>query len=91
MAKRSRRARRQASQKQRYQQPTPQPTPAAEAPPVVEAPSPVVPKVETPSPASSSKTVDFAEEYYYVYEEVRNIVVIGSLMFVLLIGLGFVI
>jgi len=74
-SKRSRRARRQE---------TPKPTPK---------PAPPQPAEETvaPAPTSNRKWVDFATEYYYVYLEMRNVVIIGGLMFAVLIGLSFAI
>jgi hypothetical protein len=35
------------------------------------------------------KTVDFAEEYYYVYQEMRNILIVAVLMFLVMIGLAY--
>lgn len=74
-SKSSRRARRQA---------TPKPTP----PPVT--PQPAEKTVE-PVSTSNRKWVDFAREYHYVFFEMRNVVIIGVLMFAVLIGLSFAI
>lgn len=35
------------------------------------------------------KTVDFAEEYYYVYLEMRNILIVAVLMFLVMMGLAY--
>jgi hypothetical protein len=35
------------------------------------------------------KTVNFAEEYYYVYLEMRNILIVAVLMFLVMIGLAY--
>jgi hypothetical protein len=80
MAKRSRRARKQSSEK----------AIPVEAAPVV---SPVEEKpVETPTVGASSPrgaVVNFAEEYYYVYTDLQNVIVIAAVMFALMFGLGY--
>jgi hypothetical protein len=89
MAKRSRRARRQASGRQRQNVVD---TTVVEAVPVGEVSDAAVSKatVETSLPVKR-KTIDFAKEYGYVYKELRNVVIIAVLMFVVMIGLSFVI
>lgn len=90
MAKKSRRARREETQKQ---------TKTPIAPPVetvVEsAELPVKATATTPSvaamPENQRKTLDFAREYFHVYYDVRNVVLIGALMFVVLVALSFAI
>jgi len=77
MAKRSRRARRQQSQQQRAPA-----TPPVETPVVVETPE---------EPAVRRKTVDFVQVYGYVYKELRNVFIIAVLMFIVLVGLSYVI
>jgi hypothetical protein len=90
MAKKSRRDRREETQKQ---------TKATIAPPVekvaesAELPVPATtttPKVIT-TPENQRKTLDFAQEYFHVYFDVRNVVLVGALLFAILIGLAFVI
>jgi len=80
MAKRSRRAR-----KQRRSKPTPQsaqPTPAAEKPQPAE--------VELPaSEAIPGTLVNFAKDYFYVYTELRNVLIVAVLMFVVMFGLAY--
>lgn len=89
MAKRSRRARRQETEKRLQQQAAPK----VSAEPVEEIPeTPVSPEPVAPAAAAGPtprKTVNFAEEYYYVYSELRNIAIIAVLMFALMFGLGF--
>jgi hypothetical protein len=86
MAKKSRRTRREESQK-----PAVVSTPAA---PVSVAPVPVK---ETPASngtlqtARNGKVVNFAHEYFYVYHEMRNLLFITAAMFAVLVALSFVI
>ncbi len=79
MAKKSRRARRQEIQKQ------PLPTSTPPQPSVAETPAPV------PEPAANRKEFDFASEYFHVYFDMRNVLIISVLMFVVLIALSFAI
>jgi hypothetical protein len=83
MAKKSRRTRRQESQKQSKPTPPPQPLTA-------EAPAPVAEPAE-PAPAVNRKGVDFAQEYFHVFFDMRNVLIISVLMFVVLIALSFAI
>jgi hypothetical protein len=82
MAKRSRRVRKQQVEKQ-----IEQPTPKA---PVTETP---VEKVAAPAPSATmsaaAKSVDFASEYDYVYNDLRTVTVFAVLMFVLMAVLGY--
>ena len=84
MAKKSRRARRQQAQKQpqSFVQETP-----------IEASEPEVAPEPTPEdrPMVSHKAVNFAQEYFYVYVDLRNILIVAALMVAVLIGLSFVI
>ena len=95
MAKRSRRERRQEPGKQRQFTPppiTPVESPAAEvAPPVVR--DELVPPVKAAqaTPANNRKTINFAQEYFYVYSELTHILIITVLMFAVMVGLSFVI
>jgi len=43
------------------------------------------------APANNRKLIDFAQEYYYVFYDMRNIVLIGLLMFAVMVGLSFAI
>lgn len=79
MAKKSRRARRQEAQKQS------QPTPTASPAPAAETPAPVT------EPTANRKGVNFAAEYFYVYFDMRNVLLISVLMFVVLVALSFAI
>lgn len=83
MAKRSRRARRQETEK-RLQQP--------DQPAVPKPAAPVQKPVETPAPAPDpilNSDVDFGREYYYVYSDLRNISLVAAAMFVLMFALGY--
>ena len=39
----------------------------------------------------AQRTVDFVQEYAYVYKELRNVFIIAIVMFVVLFGLSYVI
>ena len=82
MAKRSRRTRRQAKQKQTVTSPPIK----DEVEPLVEEPA--IPEVvkETPVPRN---VVDFAQEYFYVYTELRNILIVAIIMFIVMAGLAY--
>lgn len=96
MAKRSRRERRQEPGKQR-QFTSPQITPveaseAETASAVVAKNEPAPPaKASQAAPANNRKAINFAQEYFYVYGELRNILIITVLMFMVMAGLSFVI
>ena len=90
MAKRSRRARRQLIEKRKRRLPdttTAKVTPAGVAPPD----TPVSAETVEPGPSTSRKVVEFVQEYFYVYRELRNIFIIAAVMFAVLVGLSFVI
>jgi hypothetical protein len=96
MAKKSRRLRRQESQKR---QRTDTQTYETSAPVKTPAPAPVwTPQVSPPAvqpkPAEAPagrKLMALAEEYHYVYSELGTFLIIAVLMFAVLIGLSFVI
>lgn len=75
-SKRSRRARRQTVEKP--VQSTPAPAPVEKKP---------APAAATPS----RQAVDFAQEYYYVYAELRQILLMTAIMFATMIGLSYLI
>jgi hypothetical protein len=89
MAKRSRRERRQEIDKRRV------PTPGLFSLPATDSediPSGPAAQAETPiAAAPNRKVVNFAQEYYHVYVELRNIIVISILMFVVMWALQFLI
>jgi hypothetical protein len=96
MAKKSRRTRRQESQKRQRTDTQPFEA-AAPVPPTAAAPI-RTPKASTPAvqptPAEapvSRKLVAFAEDYYYVYSDLGSFLIITVVMFAVLIGLSFVI
>ena len=86
MAKRSRRVRKQQSSK-----PTPQPVAAPVQPtPVAEKPQPAAVEKQKPAPQpAANKLVNFAEDYFYVYTELRNVTIVAVLMFVIMFGLAY--
>lgn len=90
MAKRSRRARRQESQKPTQPTITRQPAAAEEA--TAQPPEAVVsPKKAEGLPVNNRKIVDFIQEYAHVYYDMRNVLLISILMFVVLVALSFAI
>lgn len=90
MAKRTRRERRLETEKPRQ-------TPAVSFPVEPEVYTPAAPpsplmKAAEAVPANNRKSiVNFAQEYFYVYRELVTIMAITILMFVVMIGLSFVI
>lgn len=87
-SKRSRRARRAENETQDQA--------VATDKPVASAPTTVNGNDNQPADTSTSKpsfgnTVDYATEYFYVYTEVRNILIIAVVMFVVLFGLSYLI
>ena len=75
-SKKSRRVRRVEIQKQPAQPAvTPQP----------------VPETTPAAPANNRKLINFAQEYFYVYHDMRNVVIIGLVMFAVMTALSFVI
>ena len=95
MAKKSRRIRRQESEKQRNQMavgPRVLSSPVAE--PEVAPQSYITGPVTLPAKAvdpNPRKSVNFAQEYFYVYNELQHIVIIAILMFIVMAGLSFLI
>ncbi len=87
MAKRSRRSRRQARE-ERQQTPPPAESPT---PSTTTEPSTPEPVVEQKSSERSLQDSGFAKEYFYVYTDLRNILIVAILMMGVLIGLSFVI
>ena len=89
MAKRSRRERRQEIDKRQV------PTSGLSSPLATDyedIPSVPATQVETPIPAASNrKEVNFAQEYYHVYVELRNIAIISILLFGVMWALQFLI
>jgi hypothetical protein len=90
MAKRSRRERRLETEKQR-------PIPGESVPALAEAFEPVArlamptgPKgAEAVTTNNKKSVINFAQEYFYVYSELKTILVVTMLMFVVMIGLSF--
>ena len=90
-AKKSRRTRRQEAEKQRQRTDTSSVVEAIEVEPVVEtSPEPEAIE-ETPTPQIRRKVVDFSQEYFYVYTDLRNIAIISLVLFVIMVGLLYVI
>lgn len=86
MAKRSRKERRLETEKRQSQVDIPQQAPVAPA--QVAEPAPVSAPVEA-GPSVARKVVDFAQEYYYVYTDLRNVSGIAVIMFALMFALGY--
>ena len=86
-SKKSRRARRQETAKQK-QNVADQVVKEEVVSPVEEPVSPE-PADPSPEPAPKRKVVDFAKEYYYVYAELRNILIVAAVMFLIMFGLAF--
>ena len=89
MAKRSRRDRRLESNKS--PRTTPQPRPATAATPVTEAKASPVSEAPLIEAAPTRKMVDFAREYFYVFQELQTIAIVAVVMFIVLIGLSYII
>lgn len=88
-SRKSRRARRLEAEKQRQHIAGPAKT--SEVEPSIETPPPPA-LIETPSsPEFRRKSVNFAQEYFYVYTELRNILIIAVIMFALMVGFLYVI
>jgi hypothetical protein len=88
MAKRSRRERRLEPEKRPTITPSTTPSQEFDIQNIPARPAAV--QVETAMPAAR-KVVSFAHDYYYVYVELRNIVIITVLMFVVMWALQFLI
>jgi hypothetical protein len=87
-SKKSRRARRQKSEKSRQQSEVKAPATTVEVDEVA-----VEPEVEIAAsqPALQRKVVNFANEYHYVYTDLRNMLVIAVVLFVVMFGLLYII
>jgi hypothetical protein len=59
--------------------------------PVAPSPSDEATSEISPGQSVKRKTIDFVQEYAYVYKDLRNVLIIAVVMFVVLIGLSFVI
>lgn len=88
MAKRSRRERKQETEKRQQLVDAPQQASVAPAEAVASKPAPAAAPIEV-GPSLARKTVDFAQEYYYVYTDLRNVTIIAALMIALMFGLGY--
>jgi hypothetical protein len=77
MAKRSRQARQQALPRQ---------TQLVETPP-----TPIANNLTDEAQTLRRKTVDFIQEYAYVFKELRNVVIVTLLMFAVMVGLAYVV
>jgi hypothetical protein len=88
MAKRSRRVRQQIAEKQKKQQ-----VQIPDAPLTEDSSAQILIEAEaSPSERSAVRRgLDFAQEYFYVYTELRTMFLVTVLMFAVLIGLSFVI
>ena len=53
-------------------------------------PAPEVSVAEVPAAGVAQKMVDFVGEYAYVYKELRTVLIIAIVMFVVLFGLSYV-
>ena len=96
MAKKSRRARRQSGEKQRKMgiESTSKPQTTVAEPvftPKATAPEIDLSQVVEAEPTIQPKQMNFIQEYFYVYQEVRNVLIVAVLMLVVLVGLSFVI
>jgi hypothetical protein len=91
-SRKSRRARRQDTRKQRRSIPS-SPSEAAESAistaPVPAASATAAEKVEAQS-SISRQTINFIQEYFYVYEELRAVVITAVAMFLVMAALSFV-
>ena len=87
-SKKSRRARRQESEKLRQQSEVKVPVTTVEADDV--AVEPAV-EISASEPALPRKAVNFAQDYYYVYTDLRNMLVIAVALFVVMFGLLYII
>jgi hypothetical protein len=53
----------------------------------IQTSAPVVQAVAPP--VVNGKIDDFAQEYYYVYTDMRNVIILSAGLFALMLGLGF--
>lgn len=92
MAKRSRRERRLETDKPRPFSPIYTPTDS-----LLEVEQNIAPMMSraaeaiAPTPRKAAAAVNFAQEYFYVYSEFKTMLVITVLMFMVMVGLSFVI
>jgi hypothetical protein len=87
MAKRSRRVRQQIAEKQKKQQ-----LQIPDAPLTEDSSAQISTEAEaSPERSAVRRGLDFAQEYFYVYTELRTMFLVTVLMFAVLIGLSFVI
>lgn len=82
MPKKTKRPRRKATTRQMA------PAPAA---PVTNEPSAAAPRVATVAKATTATKVDLAQEYRYVFSDLRRIAITAALMFALLFILALVV
>jgi hypothetical protein len=79
MAKKSSRSRQQGAKRQSI---------FTQSPP--QAAKPQQPTAATSvRPVSNNKTVNFVQEYFYVYQDLRSLLLVSILMFAVLMGLSF--
>jgi hypothetical protein len=83
MAKKSRRAKRRAEKRRNVAAVRPKPS--------VSVPSPAVAKKEEIEPQAAEKTAQLAEEYRYVYSDLKRVAILAASMLAVLIILSFVI
>lgn len=86
MAKKSRRARR-GGKRRRTASPLRKKAAPVAAPTIAEPAERIAPLTVAPQ----RKTIDFSEEYRYVYSDLKRIAILAACMFTLLIALSFVI
>ena len=87
MAKKSRRARR-GGKRRRTASPLRKKAAPVAAPTIAEPAERIAPPLTV---APQRKTIDFSEEYRYVYSDLKRIAILAACMFTLLIALSFVI
>jgi hypothetical protein len=92
MAKRSRRERRLDGERQRLfpMEGIANGSETFEAAPAISAPT-VVKGAEAVVTTARKSLVNFAQEYFYVYSELKTILIVTVLMFLVMVGLSFVI
>ena len=88
-AKKSRRARRQEIAKRKQSQTPVSPETTAAVEPAVEETSAPQPDEAAAQPVVKRNAVDFAKEYYYVYAELRSILIVATVTFLIMVSLAF--
>jgi hypothetical protein len=78
MAKKSSRSRQQGAKRQSI---------FTQSPP--QAAKPQQPVATSVRSVSNNKTVNFVQEYFYVYQDLRSLLLVSILMFAVLMGLSF--